>query len=252
MVPSFVVLPPSVCCPCATLLSSAACCCVVHAVVLWVVAVLSTRRASLALLSCSSLAVYRVLTLLRSSLARSSSMPLLCGLLFAFGGRRRRRFLPFPLSLGPALFPRAHFALSRLCVALPSQCLRSFNGHNHGVGNLQNVRVDQKWSALACSRERVCCRPVSLPLAIACVARACARVGTRLSSCSSFARVCGVRGVHVLWRRSALWCMCVRHTMLRSAVLVAHHDGLSLCDGVSVFPLVLTTATELVTYKVCV
>ena len=59
-----------------------------RAVVLWLVAVLPARLASLALLPCSSSAVYRVI-LFRSFRVRSSSLPLPCGLLFAFGGRPR-------------------------------------------------------------------------------------------------------------------------------------------------------------------
>ena len=127
VVPWFAVLPPSFRGPCAPLLSSAASCCVVRAVVVWLVAVLPAPRASLALLSWSSCAVYRVLTLFRSFLASSSSLPLLCGLLFAFGGcptvgasypilypcgrpSSLARILPCPV--GVCLFPFRVFAPS--------------------------------------------------------------------------------------------------------------------------------------------
>ena len=124
VVPWFVVVSPSFRCACDFLSSSAACCDVVPAVVPWLVAVLPT------LVTCATGAVYRVVLFL-SLWARLSSLPLPCGLLFAFGGPPRvvaaYPFL-YPCLLGPALLPCAHFALSCSCVLLPFLVPLRFRG----------------------------------------------------------------------------------------------------------------------------
>ena len=61
-------------CTCAPLLPSAVCCRVVRAVVPWLVAVLPSRRASPALVPCSTGAVYRVI-LIRSPRRSGSVVP---------------------------------------------------------------------------------------------------------------------------------------------------------------------------------
>ena len=144
MVPLFAVLPPSFRCPCAPLSSSAACCCVVRAVVLWLVAVLPARRASLALLPWSSSAVYRVIPFC-SFLARLSSLLLPCGLLFAFCGRRRvgasypfvypsgrpsslARLLPCPVRVWLCIFGASAPSLT---------CRTAYGGVGCGRGDLE-------------------------------------------------------------------------------------------------------------------
>ena len=158
----FVVVSPSSCCRCAPLWSSAAWCSVVRAVVPWPVAVLPARCVSLALVPCSTVAVYCGV-LFRSLRARSSSLPLPCGLLFAFGGRPRvgaaYSFL-YPCLLGPSLLPCAHFALSRPFVALPFLVPPLFLGpaeQHMGVQGMGLAVGREVWHATWVARQRYIC-----------------------------------------------------------------------------------------------